>query len=132
MDIPSGVSTDESRILGVAAQCHYTITFQAGKPGCYQYPGAKYCGNVIIRDISVPQYWPDDALGDHKESGTSENKPSPSTFLLTPAFISDLVPERAKDSHKGTFGHLLTVCGSAGMGVQQILHVWQHLKTEQV
>ena len=54
VDIPSGVSTDESRILGVAAQCHHTITFQAGKPGCYQYPGAKYSGNVIISDISIP------------------------------------------------------------------------------
>ena len=116
VDIPSGVSTDESRILGVAAQCQYTITFQAGKPGCYQYPGAKYSGNVIISDISIPQHWPDDAPDDHEESGTSDNKPSPSTFLLTGDFIRDLVPERAKDSHKGTFGHLLTVCGSAGMG----------------
>ena len=75
VDIPSGVSSDESRIFGVAAKCQHTITFQLGKPGCYQYPGAKYSGNVIISDISIPQYWPDDAPDDHEEPGTLDNKP---------------------------------------------------------
>ena len=40
VDIPSGVSSDESRIFGVAAKCQHTITFQTVKPGCYKYPGA--------------------------------------------------------------------------------------------
>ena len=68
VDIPSGVSSDESRIFGVAAKCQHTITFQAGKPGCYQYPGAKYSGNLIIRDISIPQHWPENVPDDDKDS----------------------------------------------------------------
>ena len=116
VDIPSGVSSDESRIFGVAAKCQHTITFQAGKPGCYQYPGAKYSGNLIIRDISIPQHWPENVIDDDKDSDDFKKNISPSTFLLTGNYIRDLVPERAEDSHKGTFGHLLSVCGSAGMG----------------
>ena len=116
VDIPSGVSSDESRIFGVAAECQHTITFQLGKPGCYQYPGAKYAGNVIIRDISIPQHWPEDLLEEHEDSDITNKKTKPSSFLLTGDYIRDLMPERVKDSHKGTFGHLLSVCGSAGMG----------------
>ena len=116
VDIPSGVSTDESRTLGVAAKCHHTITFQAGKQGCYQYPGAKYSGNVIISDISIPHHWSDNLIDDHEDFSVSGNEVTPSTYLLSGNYIKDLVPERAKDSHKGTFGHLLSVCGSSGMG----------------
>ena len=45
VDIPSGVSTDESHIFGVAARCQHTITFHTAKPGCFQYPGIL---NMII------------------------------------------------------------------------------------
>ena len=116
VDIPSGVSTDESRIFGIAAKCQYTITFQAGKPGCYQYPGAKYSGNVITRDISIPKTWPENLIINNENSDVSDSNISTYTFLLNEDYIRDLVPERAKDSHKGNFGHLLSVCGSAGMG----------------
>ncbi|MBS1255930.1 MAG: Bifunctional NAD(P)H-hydrate repair enzyme Nnr [Deltaproteobacteria bacterium] len=116
VDIPSGVSTDESRILGVAARCQHTITFQAGKPGCFQHPGAQYSGKVLICDISIPEHLPESVSIDQDEPERQADIHSAGTYLLTKEFIRDLIPERLPDSHKGNFGHLITVCGSAGMG----------------
>ena len=116
VDIPSGVSTDESLIFGVAAECQYTISFQVAKNGCFQYPGAKYAGKVNIVDISIPEYWPENINSEQDETDSSKLLEQNHTFLLTRKYISELIPERASDAHKGSSGHLLTVCASAGMG----------------
>jgi NAD(P)H-hydrate epimerase len=101
VDVPSGVDGDTGRELGEAVRCSHTVSLQAGKPGCHQYPGAACAGRVEVADISVPARW---------EPG------QPGTYLLTPDFLRALLPPRPPDGHKGTFGHLLAVCGSAGMG----------------
>ncbi|HBR59355.1 MAG TPA: NAD(P)H-hydrate epimerase, partial [Deltaproteobacteria bacterium] len=116
VDIPSGVSTDESQILGIAARCQHTITFQTGKPGCYQHPGVLYSGKVHIVDISIPEIWPEKLPAKDSASESSINISTPCTYLLTAEFVSELIPERLPDAHKGSSGHLLTVCGSSGMG----------------
>jgi ADP-dependent NAD(P)H-hydrate dehydratase / NAD(P)H-hydrate epimerase len=41
---------------------------------------------------------------------------APATYRLTRAFARALLPARAAAGHKGTFGHVLAICGSAGMG----------------
>ncbi len=116
VDIPSGVSTDESQILGIAARCQHTITFQTGKPGCYQHPGVLYSGKVHIADISIPEIWPEKLPAKDSASESSINISTPCTYLLTAEFVRELIPERLPDAHKGSSGHLLTVCGSSGMG----------------
>ena len=116
VDIPSGVSTDESFILGVAAHCHHTISFQVGKPGCFQFPGVHHSGKVQIVDISIPEIWHECSPQKKTASVTYNNNLSPPTYLLTPEFVNDLIPARIPDAHKGTSGHLLTICGSSGMG----------------
>ncbi|MED5240943.1 MAG: NAD(P)H-hydrate dehydratase [SAR324 cluster bacterium] len=116
VDIPSGVSTDESKILGVAALCQHTITFQSGKPGCYQHPGVLYSGKVHIADISIPEIWSERLPVKNTDSESSRNISTLCTYLLTPEFVTELIPERLPDAHKGSSGHLLAVCGSRGMG----------------
>ena len=101
VDLPSGIDSDTGQVLGAAVACHHTLSFQVGKQGCYQPPGAQFAGEVGVVDISVPTYW------------TATAKP---TYLLTKSFIRAALPARIADSHKGTYGHLLTLCGSAGMG----------------
>ena len=115
VDIPSGVSTDESHIFGVAAKCQNTISFQTGKPGCFQYPGVYFAGKVYIADISIPEYWPDQIHGIHDNSVSSNVNSSKYTYLLTKEFVRNLIPERTMNAHKGSSGHVLTVCASAGM-----------------
>ena len=113
LDVPSGVSSDDSRVMGLAVQCHFTISFQFGKPGCFQQPGSSYCGRITVPDISITPKWPPHA---------------PQTWRLTRAFTRALLPPLPADGHKGTFGHLLTVCGSAGMGGAALLASLSALK----
>ena len=101
VDIPSGVHGDTGQVLGHAVRATHTVTFQVGKPGCYQFPGAAHAGEVEVASVSIPPRWPAGA---------------PGTWRLTADFAAALLPARPADGHKGTFGHLLTVCGSAGMG----------------
>ena len=113
VDLPSGVHSDQGQTMGVAAQCQYTLTFQVGKQGCFQFPGAQNAGKVVVRDISIPPHWPEGALP---------------VFLLTRPFIRQLLPERVVDAHKGTYGHLLTVCGSSGMAGAVLLTSFAAIK----
>lgn len=101
VDIPSGVHGDTGQVMGRAVRATHTVAIQAGKPGLWQHPGAGHVGQVEVAPVSIPPTWPPDA---------------PLTGLLTEAFAAALLPPRPPAGHKGTFGHLLTVCGSAGMG----------------
>ncbi len=100
-DIPSGIHGDTGQVMGVAVRCTHTVSFQAGKPGCYLHPGNDHAGEVEVIPISIPETWPPG---------------HPGTYLLTRAFAAAALPVRPSGGHKGTFGHLLAVCGSAGMG----------------
>ena len=67
-----------------------------------------------VSDISIPDYWKENRLDEN--NGNTREKYFPKTFLLSNDFINNLLPKRAPDSHKGSSGHLLTICGSFGMG----------------
>lgn len=101
VDVPSGINADTGAVMGVAVVCTHTVTFQVGKVGCHQHPGAAHAGQVLVKDIGIPVAW----------------EPSrPAAYLLEKPFARALLPQRPPAGHKGSFGHLLTVCGSAGMG----------------
>ena len=106
VDMPSGIDGDTGQILGEAARCTHTVSIQVGKIGLYQHPGTEYAGQVCVVPISIPPRWPHQA---------------PGTYLLTPALARALRPGRPRAGHKGTFGHLLAVCGSAGMAGAAVL-----------
>ena len=106
VDVPSGINSDTGAVMGHGARCTHTVTFQVGKVGCRQYPGAAHAGTVWVEDISVPVSW------------TAED---PAIYLLNLPFARALLPHRPPDGHKGSFGHLLAVCGSAGMGGAALL-----------
>jgi len=98
IDIPSGIEADSGKILGTTFCADYTITFIALKP-CFLLPeGSDYCGEVTVADIGVN---PDDLSYDTIE------KP--------------IFPKRKHNSHKGTFGTALLICGSYGMAGAAIL-----------
>ncbi|MDH4224113.1 MAG: NAD(P)H-hydrate dehydratase [Deltaproteobacteria bacterium] len=113
VDIPSGVDADTGKVWGAAVRCTHTICLQLAKPGCYQHPGAGYAGEVHIADISIPLHW---------------DKNAPSLWRITPEFVREVLPSRGAAAHKGSFGHLLTVCGSAGMGGAAWLAAYAGLK----
>ena len=92
IDIPSGVECDTGFVNSTAFKADLTVTFIALKP-CFLLPmGSDYCGEVIVAPIGV-------AVTDK----TYE-------VIKKPVF-----KERPHNSHKGTFGTALIICGSYGM-----------------
>ena len=64
------------------------------------YPGLNYVGDLVVADIGIA------------EAAVAEV--APKTELLDRETIRWLVPRRAPDTHKGTYGHLLVVAGARG------------------
>jgi NAD(P)H-hydrate epimerase len=56
VDIPSGVSADSGKIMGVSVKATITVTFQYAKYGHFLYPGKEMCGKLFVEDISVYNY----------------------------------------------------------------------------
>lgn len=94
VDIPSGVCADTGRVMGKAVRADKTVTFAFAKAGLYQYPGKELAGEVVIKDIFLP-----DSVGDTKK------------YIVKSAHLE----KRRPNTHKGCYGHLLTLTGSAGM-----------------
>ncbi|MGI5884751.1 MAG: NAD(P)H-hydrate epimerase, partial [Candidatus Spyradocola sp.] len=107
VDIPSGVDGASGRPLGEAVRAETTVTFQWAKRGHFLYPGAGFCGRLVVADIGIPDpvagFLPEDAE------------------VLDAAAVRALLPVRARDAHKNDFGHALLVAGSRGMAGAAVL-----------
>ena len=99
VDIPSGVDGATGQVLGEAVRAQVTVTFHRAKHGHVLFPGRLLCGRLQIADIGILPDW-DGAQG---------------IDVLEDADAAALLPDRPRDAHKGTFGHVLCVAGSAGM-----------------
>ena len=100
VDIPSGLHTDNGTPLGVAVQAEMTVALGFAKVGAVIYPGLNYVGDLVVADIGIA------------EAAVAEV--APKTELFDRETIRWLVPRRAPDTHKGTYGHLLVVAGARG------------------
>ena len=99
VDIPSGVCAATGQALGEAIRASVTVTFHRPKHGHMLYPGRALSGRLVVEDIGILSDW-DGAEGYE---------------ILEEEDAKALLPERAPDGHKGTFGHVLSVAGSEGM-----------------
>ncbi len=100
VDLPSGISADNGKVMQVAIKADETITFGHNKLGLIFYPGAEYAGKLTIADIGFPP------------SATDQVRPS---FLYYETADLSKLPKRKKDGHKGSFGKVLVIAGSEGM-----------------
>lgn len=100
VDIPSGLDADTGEPLGLAVRAEETVTMGLPKIGLYLYPGMDYAGRVTIADIGLPSEIVNDspAVAD----------------LMQPEWVQLLLPRRKRSSHKGSFGKVLVIAGSAG------------------
>jgi NAD(P)H-hydrate epimerase len=100
VDVPSGLDADSGRPLGKAVQASVTATFGHLKLGLLLYPGASLAGQIEVIPIGVP--------------GAVSGSVGWSGAVIAEEAVRRLIPRRPLDSHKGTFGHLLALAGSAG------------------
>ena len=99
LDIPSGLHADSGRILGCAVRAHRTVTFIALKPGLLTLDGPDHCGEVSVCDLGLSV---EQLLAAHGR-------------LLRRSVLAQVLPRRALNSHKGSFGNAGIVGGAAGM-----------------
>ncbi|MHB8747089.1 MAG: NAD(P)H-hydrate dehydratase [Gammaproteobacteria bacterium] len=101
LDIPSGVHADSGAVLGAAVRATATVTFIARKQGLYTGAGLAHGGPIDFADLGVP-----DAI--YADT-------SPSAQLRTADDLLLCLPGRARDAHKGLYGHVLVIGGDNGM-----------------
>jgi ADP-dependent NAD(P)H-hydrate dehydratase / NAD(P)H-hydrate epimerase len=53
IDLPSGVATDDGRVLSPVPDCDLTITFQTLKPSHRLQPAARHMGRIVVADIGI-------------------------------------------------------------------------------
>ncbi len=94
VDIPSGINGNNGKVLGIAVNADYTVTFGLPKLGNILYPGYEYCGKLYVSHISYPPPI-------YEKLRVATNEPLQ-------------IPERKKDGHKGDFGDALFIAGALG------------------
>lgn len=100
VDIPSGLMADCCEIPGPAVRADLTVTFSALKLAHIMPPAADYAGKVVLVPIGSPA-----ALFDSPDFRWN---------LIDTAQVRRSLPQRARDGHKGSYGHIYIVAGSAG------------------
>ena len=98
VDCPSGVDCDSGEVADETIAADLTVTMAAVKQGLLRLPAFEYMGDLEVVDIDLPRDLP--SLKDLKAE------------VADPDSVAALLPERALDSHKGTFGTALIAAGS--------------------
>ena len=97
LDIPSGIDATGGNIYGICFKADITITFAFFKRGLFLKPGSQFAGRVVKKEMGIT---PMSFLGE-----------LPGMEALC-GNVSDYLPARDPEGHKGTFGKILVVGGS--------------------
>lgn len=100
VDIPSGLSSDTFQIIGPCVKADLTVTLAAPKVAHVLAPAEEFVGELVVADIGVPPFL--------FESGELKLE------LVEKKTVLPYFMRRKKDTHKGTYGHLLIISGSLG------------------
>ncbi|MCA9791812.1 MAG: NAD(P)H-hydrate dehydratase [Candidatus Eremiobacteraeota bacterium] len=95
VDIPSGVDSATGQVLGAAVAATRTVTFGLPKFGLLIGAGAALSGQVVVEEI-----------------GFSRRRLEGGAWRIGPDWVSNRLPQRPLDAHKGTCGRALVVAGS--------------------
>ncbi len=101
VDVPSGLNSDTGEVWGQCVKADYTVALAQPKCGHYLNKGLKYCGNVVVKEIGIPQ---------EVYQSLSLN-----CQMIDASCLQYMSESRSRASHKGTYGHMLAIGGSMGM-----------------
>jgi len=100
VDIPSGLSSDTFETIGPSVKADLTVALAAPKIAHIFPPAADRVGELVVAPIGVPPALFDD--------------PALKLELVEEAAVRPFFRKRKRDTHKGTYGHVLIVAGSLG------------------
>ena len=100
VDIPSGIDADTGIANGSAVKADMTLTIGLPKTGLIRPEALPYTGSVEVIDIGIPFEFIEDTVGCEEAA------------LIDRSDI--FIPRRERDSHKGSYGHVLLIGGSKG------------------
>lgn len=100
IDVPSGLNADTGEPEGDTVTADVTVTIGLPKRGLLLPAAINHVGSVMVVDLGIP---PD--LLDELEPGPE---------LITSADLRPVLPRRRRDTHKGTYGHVLIFAGGPG------------------
>jgi NAD(P)H-hydrate epimerase len=100
VDLPSGCIADTGVLSGPVVEADLTVTFSALKHCLVFPPSTGVAGEIVLADIGNPPALLESM--DHRVD------------LLTPDSFPEAMRPREEDTHKGDYGRLLVVGGSAG------------------
>ncbi|MCF8018381.1 MAG: NAD(P)H-hydrate dehydratase [Vallitaleaceae bacterium] len=100
VDIPSGVNSDNGKIMGVCVKANLTVTFTLPKLGNILYPGARASEALKVVDIGIPQKVLEGFVFEYETIDQDTLK---------------RLPARRTDGHKFTYGRILIIAGSEDM-----------------
>jgi ADP-dependent NAD(P)H-hydrate dehydratase / NAD(P)H-hydrate epimerase len=98
VDCPSGVDCDSGNAPDQVLAADRTVTFGAMKYGLARFPAAALTGEVIVADIG---------LADNLATWQGVQD-----YWAAEEWIGQLLPDRPRDSHKGTYGRVIAAGGS--------------------
>lgn len=107
VDLPSGLSGSRWDVPGPSFRADVTVTFGAPKVAHVFLPAALAAGRIAVADLGIPLSLIEEAEGELE--------------LLEARQLGLLLGGRARDAHKGTFGHLLIAAGSRGKSGAAVL-----------
>ena len=93
-DLPSGLDPDTGDVDTATPPADITVALGLVKRGCLTAAGATVSGAIYIADIGLSAF---------SQGGVE---------LLSASAIRNILPERGRSAHKGTFGHAAIVGGA--------------------
>lgn len=102
VDITSGIEADTGRVSSVCFDADHTMTMEYIKRGMLFYPARDRVGRIHICSIGV-------------ERSAVESRFRFSDKTVDSDLIEKYILSRPADTHKGTYGKLMLICGSNTM-----------------
>lgn len=96
VDIPSGLHADTGKTLTCAVQADVSVSFVALKQGMFTGDGVTCSGQILYADLAIPT--------------EIFKRIQPSAQRLKPVVL----PRRLRNTHKGSYGHVLVIGGDIG------------------
>lgn len=104
VDIPSGLDGSKTEPPGPHLRADVTVTFGTLKIAQVLPPSEDAVGRLVVADLGVPRSLAEEAEPEGRQR----------LHLTTEDDVRACLAPRDADAHKGTFGHVVVVGGSAG------------------